>query len=207
MARFLYRVLRAFNFVANFEEQQMRTALRSASLRTLILDDLAKPLSYCLPLTGNAMNPLFNSGIADMNSKADHLIIRRLNGTAQSFLNRVYIDDVVVIKDPNDSRRKYVRKVRALEGALMSRDQSDDFVIPERHCWVVRENGEADAPDSSTFGPLGLDYVIGRVMYAIRTATDHGRVTNSAYAMASDSIVLAQEPVSKHLKEFGKSSG
>lgn len=201
MARFLYRLLRAFNVVGSANESQIRNAMRNTSvMRDLIVEDMAKPLSYVLPLTGTAMSPLFNTNAGDMKTIHDKLVIRKLSGSTQSFLNRVYVDDMVVIRDPNDSRRKYVRRIAALEGAEMACRHGDPpFRIPPRHCWVERENREVDAPDSTSFGPLGLDYIIGRVMYAIRSATDHGRVTNSAYSMASDSIVMAQEPVSQHL--------
>lgn len=204
MARLLYRILRVANIVGSIEESQLRNAMSSSSvmqrLHTLITADLNKPLSYVLPLTGVAMAPLFNQSLTDVNMKHDRLVIRRLSGSSQTFLNRVYVDDVVIIRDPNDTRRKYVRRIAALEGATMASRQRDaPFRIPDSHCWVERQNRDVDAPDSTVFGPLSLDMVIGRVMYAIRTATDHARVINSPYAMASDSIVLAQEPVAQHI--------
>lgn len=178
----------------------MRSTSVMQRLQTLIAADLDKPLSYALPLTGNAMSPLLNPEAKDMRMKNDRLVIRRLSGTTQTFLNRVYVNDVVVIKDPNDDRRKYVRRIAALEGAQMvSKDGVAPFKVPARHCWVERDNAQADAPDSKLFGPLALDYIIGRVMYAIRSATDHARVANSPYAMVSDSIVMAQEPVSQYM--------
>lgn len=204
MARFLYRILRVANVVGSIEESQLRNAMRSSSvmqrIQQLIMADLDKPLSYALPLTGNAMSPLLNHDIDDMTTKSDRLVIRRLSGSNQSFLNRVYVDDVVVIKDPNDQRRKYVRRIAAMEGAhLVSKFGDPPFRVPARHCWVERDNSKASgAPDSTSFGPLSLENVIGRVMYAIRSATDHARVPNSPYAMASDAIVMAHEPVSQY---------
>lgn len=204
MVRFLYRVLRLVNLVGSMEESQLRNVMTSSSvirrLQALAVADLSKPLSYALPLTGNAMTPLLNPDVDDMRAKQDRLVIRRLAGTTQSFLNRVYVDDVVVIRDPNDHRRRYVRRIAALEGTRMvSKHGDSSFQVPPKHCWVERDNVQADAPDSSFFGPLALDYIIGRVMYAIRSATDHTRVPNSPYAMASDAIVMAQEPVSQYI--------
>lgn len=115
----------------------------------------------------------------------------------QHWPNRVHVNDVVVIRDPNDVRRKYVRRVVALSGEeMVSEDKEEEsFRVPAQHCWVVRDNANAEyAPDSTTFGPLTLSNILGRVMYAIRSATDHGRVLNSAYGMLEDSIVLASEP-------------
>lgn len=203
MARFLYRILRVVNVIGTMEESQVRNAFRSSSvmqrLQALIAADLDKPLSYALPLTGNAMSPVLNEGVKDMSTARDRLVIRRLSGATQSFLNRVYVNDVVVIRDPNDDRRKYVRRIAALEGAqLLNKYGQPPLQIPAHHCWVQRDNDNAEAPDSTYFGPLALKYVIGRVMYAIRSATDHARVTNSPYAMASDAIVMAQEPVTQY---------
>lgn len=203
MARLLYRILRVVNVVGSIQESQLRNAMGSSSVmervHKLIAADLDKPLSYALPLTGNAMSPLLNDGVEDMHAQRDRLVIRRLSGSTQSFLNRVYVNDVVVIKDPNDHRRKYVRRIAALEGAqLISKYGDPPFRVPPKHCWVERDNDRASAPDSTSFGPLALNYIIGRVMYAIRSATDHARVPNSPYAMASDAIVMAQEPVSQY---------
>lgn len=204
MARFLYRILRVVNVVSSMEESQLRNVMRSSlvmqRLQAMIAADLNKPLSYALPLTGNAMTPLLNADASDMQGKHDRLVIRRLSGSTQSFMNRVYVNDVVVIRDPNDDRRKYVRRVAALEGArLVSKHGDPPLRVPPSHCWVERDNTQADAPDSTLFGPLALDYIIGRVMYAIRSATDHARVPNSPYAMASDAIVMAQEPISQYI--------
>lgn len=201
MVRLIYRLLRAFNYLASTPPASLRAAMHNTTLlRNQIMADLNKPLSYTLPLTGNAMSPIFNSTVSDMKTTKERLIIRRLSGAAQTYLNRIHVGDLVVIRDPHDDRRKYVRRVSGLEGAHMASRLGDaPFSIPAQHCWVVRENGSVEAPDSRSFGPLALNYIIGRVMYAIRSATDHGQVVNSPYAMACDSIVLSQEPVSEHI--------
>lgn len=124
-------------------------------------------------------------------------------------LVQVYIDDVVVVRDPTDARRKYVRRVAGLPGDELVSDLAGErsMQIPGDHCWVVRDNEAAvDSPDSRKFGPLSLEHILGRVMYAIRSATDHGRVASSPYAMASDSIVLAQEPIAPYLREMPPSN-
>lgn len=115
------------------------------------------------------------------------------------------MDDVVVVRDPQDARRKYVRRVAGLAGDELVSDRQGDrsMRIPGDHCWVVRDNEAAhDSPDSRKFGPLSIEHILGRVMYAIRSATDHGRVVSSPYAMASDSIVLAHEPITQHIRDM-----
>lgn len=214
MARFLYRLLRVANIVGNFEESALREAMTNSAVKSriqgMVKDELSKPLSHVLPLTGVAMHPTLNSSVSSPTGVHDRLVIRRMSGKTQTFLNRVYVDDVVVVRDPDDARRKYVRRVAGLPGdELVSSSQGDNnndnnesMRIPGDHCWVVRDNDAAkDSPDSRKFGPLELDHVLGRVMYAIRSATDHGRVVSSPLAMASDAIVLAHEPIAVHLKD------
>lgn len=238
MARLLYRVFRMANLVGSFDETKLRAIYNAPSFLESLsrIAELDKPLSYALPMTGNAMSPLFNSHLScseqNQNEKSsdgdnsrqsqpdgrnrprspahrakDTLVIRRLNSIPQSFFNRLHVNDIVVVQDPEDSRRKYVRRIAALEGAELVSDVEGDepFRVPANHCWVLRENLAAlAAPDSTYFGPISLKYIVGRVMYAIRSRTDHGRVTNSPYSTASDAIVLAQEPVLPYVDAHGE---
>jgi hypothetical protein len=227
MTRVLYEMLRVANAVGKLDQAQLRAALASTAAMFEAISRIASnnsPLSYALPLTGDAMAPLFNAhlmsagasalspGTAASNAARETLIIRRLNALPTAKLpyamlhDGVNVDDVVVIQDPNDERRKYVRRVAALEGAeMVSEDESEQpFRIPPDHCWVLRDNSAADAaPDSTIFGALSLRNILGRVMYSIKSATDHGRVANSTAAMLTDSIVLAQEPVVPHVEAHG----
>ena len=73
-----------------------------------------------------------------------------------------------------------------------------DIVVPPRHCWVVADNPGDDAgperhADSRAFGPVPTAHVLGRVVYAVRSATDHGAVMNSEQGAAADAAVLAAE--------------
>ena len=214
MARFLYRILRVVNIVGRFEENALREAMTNSSMKqkmqALVATELSKPLSYMLPMTGQAMQPALNAAAKAQTETHDKLVIRRMNGKSQTFLDRVYVDDVVVVRDPDDQRRKYVRRVAGLAGDELVSDNVGDAAmrIPGDHCWVVRDNdAAAECPDSRKFGPLSLEHILGRVMYAIRSATDHGRVVSSPYAMASDAIVLAHEPISQFLRDAPKSTG
>lgn len=208
MARMLYRLLRVANFFGSVEEATVRRAMGNSSMfshmQGLIAKEFEKPLSHVLPLTGRAMAPALNAAATHDAEARDRLVIRRIGGKTQTFLNRVYVDDVVVVRDPRDARRKYVRRVAGLAGDELVSDREGEkpFKVPGDHCWVVRDNEAADkSPDSRMFGPLSLENILGRVMYAIRSATDHGRVSSSPYAMASDAIVLAHEPISAHLSD------
>uniref|UniRef100_A0A0D9W1Q6 Uncharacterized protein n=1 Tax=Leersia perrieri TaxID=77586 RepID=A0A0D9W1Q6_9ORYZ len=50
-----------------------------------------------------------------------------------------------------------------------------------------------EARDSRVFGPVPMTDILGRVVYSLRTAVDHGPVENSRMAMNQDSSVLAVE--------------
>lgn len=51
----------------------------------------------------------------------------------------------------------------------------------------------AQANDSRTFGPLNGDQILGRILYYVRSQTEHGPVQNSDLASTSDRAVLEAE--------------
>ncbi|XP_077225325.1 mitochondrial ATP-independent inner membrane protease subunit 2-like isoform X2 [Tasmannia lanceolata] len=111
---------------------------------------------------------------------------------------RVFVGDVVVLKDPENSDSHLVRRLAAIEGYEMaSTDENDTpFVLEKDQCWVVSDNDTLkakEARDSRTFGPVPMTGIVGRVVYALRTAVDHGPVPNSRLGMQKDSPVLAVE--------------
>jgi hypothetical protein len=64
------------------------------------------------------------------------------------------------------------------------------------HCWVLADNdalSPQDASDSRTFGPLALQHVLGRVLYAAASESNHGPIENSPQSMAIDAPVLEAE--------------
>jgi hypothetical protein len=68
--------------------------------------------------------------------------------------------------------------------------------ILQGYCWVLADNEDLTFPDvidSRTFGPLPLNNILGRVMYAARSHVDHGPVENSIAGMESDAAVLEAE--------------
>eukprot|EP00182_Erythrolobus_australicus_P003275 CAMPEP_0185831622 /NCGR_PEP_ID=MMETSP1353-20130828/1603_1 /TAXON_ID=1077150 /ORGANISM="Erythrolobus australicus, Strain CCMP3124" /LENGTH=148 /DNA_ID=CAMNT_0028529703 /DNA_START=185 /DNA_END=631 /DNA_ORIENTATION=- len=141
-------------------------------------------------MTGVAMAPTINGG-AGAGPVKEQLWIRRLECPSES---NVFNDDVVVVVDPADDRRKYVRRVSAMPGEEMVSKKNGEppLVIPENHCWVTCDNPDGK-PDSRWFGPLALNNIIGRVLYVARSATDHARIRNSDLAMAMDDPILAVE--------------
>ena len=50
-----------------------------------------------------------------------------------------------------------------------------------------------EAIDSRVFGPIPMQSILGRVIYAAQSATNHGYVENSIDAMELDAPVLEAE--------------
>ncbi|KAK3193534.1 hypothetical protein Dsin_024844 [Dipteronia sinensis] len=111
---------------------------------------------------------------------------------------RVFVGDVVVLKDPEKSDNYLVRRLAAIEGYEMaSTDKKDEpFVLEKDQCWVLADNGNLkpkEANDSRTFGPVSMTNIVGRAIYCLRTAVDHGPVQNSHFSLRKDSPVLEVE--------------
>ncbi|CAK9169993.1 unnamed protein product [Ilex paraguariensis] len=110
----------------------------------------------------------------------------------------VFVGDVVVMKNPENSDDYLVRRLAAMEGCeLGSTDEKDEpFVLEKDQCWVLTDNENLkpkEASDSRTFGPVSITDIVGRVIYCLRTAVDHGPVQNSYFSMQKDSPVLQIE--------------
>eukprot|EP00871_Galdieria_phlegrea_P001352 jgi/Galph1/2217/GphlegSOOS_G890.1 len=157
-----------------------------------VVEELQRPALYTKVFTGDAMSPTINEGVPP-GEKGEKVVIRRLVSPSDK---TVFIDDIVVCRDPTDEQRNYVRRVIAMSGEeMVSEDPRDiSFCIPPGHCWVVRDNDNAiDAADSRNFGPLSFDLIKGRVLYSFRSPSNFTRIVNSKNAMRRDHIILAVE--------------
>ncbi|XP_061375309.1 mitochondrial ATP-independent inner membrane protease subunit 2-like [Gastrolobium bilobum] len=130
-----------------------------------------------------------------IDGKGATLLVRKLP-TADP--TRVFVGDVVVLKDPEKPDKYLVRRLTAVEGyEMISTDEKDEpFVLEKDQCWVVAENEKLkakEANDSRLFGPVHMTDIVGRVIYCLRSAVDHGRVQNSHFSMQKDSPVLEVE--------------
>lgn len=121
------------------------------------------------------------------------------NGMVWIMPRRAHVGDVVAFRDPDaltTGGGLMVRRVAALEDAALesSDPETPDLIVPKEHAWVVADNeADDDFRDSRTFGPVDLRRVVGRVVYAVRSATDHGVVHNSAEARWVDDPVVRVE--------------
>ncbi|XP_050365089.1 uncharacterized protein LOC126783628 [Argentina anserina] len=123
------------------------------------------------------------------------LLVRKLPAADP---RRVFVGDVVVLKDPDNADNFLVRRLAAVEGyEMLSTDEKDDpFILEKDECWVLADNETLkpkEANDSRKFGPVSMTDIVGRVIYCLRTAVDHGPVQNSHVSMTKDSPVLEVE--------------
>ncbi|KAK3144926.1 hypothetical protein QOZ80_4AG0319820 [Eleusine coracana subsp. coracana] len=123
------------------------------------------------------------------------LLVRKLANLSPT---QVFVGDVVLLKDPEKSDDLIIRRLAALEGyEMVSNDEKDEpFVLEKDQCWVLADNQALkpkEARDSRLFGPVPMTDILGRVIYSLRTAVDHGPVENSPVAMNQDAPILAVE--------------
>lgn len=118
---------------------------------------------------------------------------------------------MVVLAHPSDSTRTLIRRVSATEGdELVDAANASVYVVPRDHAWVTADaDAEMDAAtgggrheDSRSFGPVDARALEWRVMYSMRSATDHAAVENSAAARVADAPVLEAE-LAKAMKALG----
>ncbi|KAI3449779.1 hypothetical protein Pfo_006444 [Paulownia fortunei] len=120
---------------------------------------------------------------------------------------RVHVGDVVVLKDPENSTKYLVRRIAATEGYEMASTDKNDkpFVLEKDQCWVLADNKKLkpqEAYDSRTFGPVTMTGIVGRVIYCLRNARDHGTVNNSDTSNNQDSPVLEVELDVNEMSKF-----
>ena len=74
------------------------------------------------------------------------------------------LDDLVVLKLPTNSKLEIVKRVVAIEGDVIIRN-NNLIDIPEGHIWV--EGDSKDSTDSNSFGCVSKGLVLGTVVYKI----------------------------------------
>ncbi|CAN0829074.1 Mitochondrial inner membrane protease subunit 1 [Linum grandiflorum] len=145
-------------------------------------------LTYLLWNKGPEMAPT-------VGNEGGTLLVRKLPAADPT---RVFVGDVVVLKDPSQEDKYLVRRLAAVEGyEMVSNDEKDEpFVLDTEECWVVADNEKLkakEANDSRKFGPVPMSNIVGRAIYCLRTAVDHGPVQNSEFSMGKDLAVLEVE--------------
>ncbi|KAJ9521150.1 hypothetical protein QJQ45_022854 [Haematococcus lacustris] len=161
--------------------------------------------------TGPSMCPTINSGALSEPGSVSRLIIRNIPvPTSRS----VQVGDVIAFSSPlalpspsSDASTVLVRRVAAMEGDELvavqgsgSGDMGDEeeevLEVPKGHCWVLADNEQlkpTEVLDSRSMGYIPLCNVIGRVIYAGSSSSDHGPVVNNPASMEEDQAVIKAE--------------
>ncbi|XP_007050286.2 PREDICTED: uncharacterized protein LOC18613135 isoform X2 [Theobroma cacao] len=89
-------------------------------------------LTYLHWNKGEAMAPTIGA-------QGGTLLVRKI---AAADPTRVFVGDVVVLKDPDSSDNYLVRRLAAIEGyEMVSTDEKDEpFVLEKDQCWVLADN-------------------------------------------------------------------
>lgn len=151
------------------------------------------------------MLPTLNS-LCEKDGLVDRLLMRclpKLSGKSP-----IHTGDVVAFKPPLGTEGSLlVRRVAAVGGEEMVSDNPEDkaFTLKPGQCWVLADNEDlqpSQAADSRSFGPLHVDLILGRILYFVRSQTEHGPVDNSETANVSDLAVLEAELDVEKLVDF-----
>jgi signal peptidase I len=141
-------------FRALFQVWRGAPAQRKVFVET-VLDEMSKPASFVATLTGNSMAPTLNAHVTSPFRPGERLVIRRLSrwtGSMDTVRGEVtfyrrplaYRGDIVVVKDPEDGSRRFVRRVVALEGDELVRDEEETsqalLRLERGQYWVLRDN-------------------------------------------------------------------
>jgi hypothetical protein len=151
------------------------------AVQTKVLETFAAPLTRVIKFTGPAMAPLLNRHCTKDPASHEFLLTHRI--TAPSPTN-VLKGDVVAFKHPLggvEPSALMVRRVTAQGGELLESETAQHTLAPDT-VWVTAENSDLEPPDvedSRTFGPVQLDAIVGRCIYAIRSKADREHIDNN----------------------------
>lgn len=111
--------------------------------------------------------------------------------------------DIVILTDPADARRRLLRRLAALPGAVLkSPTSTETLTIPPNHVWVERDaempsgRGPWEGRDSRDFGPVALASIVGRAIYCVRGPGDHAVVSRGGAGGGlglADGLILGVE--------------
>ncbi|KAM7521714.1 hypothetical protein LguiA_011616 [Lonicera macranthoides] len=186
-----------FRYIAHKVEYSVSLSWKSYE-RGLITDRELPDIVWKSVFQGKLTYLLWNKGeemAPTIAEKGGTLLVRKLPTPDPT---RISVGDVVVLKDPIKSDNYLVRRLAAIEGyEMVSNDEKDKpFVLDKDECWVLADNKTLkpkEANDSRIFGPVPMTNIVGRVIYYLSTAVNHGPVQNSQSSMRKDSPVLEIE--------------
>jgi hypothetical protein len=184
--------------------KEISYALIKKTVEDFVVESFSKPLTKVIKFTGPAMAPVLNRSFPKDHTSYEYLLMHR--NIAPSPRN-VLIGDVICFKHPLRGvgpNALMVRRVVVCGGGLLESEDAQMQLAPDT-VWVTADNPKLEPPDvedSRTFGPLHLDRVIGRCIYAIRSKTDRELIVNNPRWREDDKDVVAVELTDDLLKEL-----
>ncbi|KAH6773553.1 Peptidase S24/S26A/S26B/S26C family protein [Perilla frutescens var. hirtella] len=129
-------------------------------------------LCSVVTLWGPSMLPTFN-----------HLSVA-LAERISTRLGKVGSGDVVIIRSPEDPTKVVTKRIKAVEGDVVSfvmdpnnSDQLNTVVVPKGHVWVEGDNMQ-DSRDSRQFGAVPYAHVQSRVFFVVWPPKDFKLIGN-----------------------------
>lgn len=76
--------------------------------------------------------------------------------------------DVVILLSPDEPNERLVKRVIALEGDMLKlEDTSETIRIPQGRCWIEGDNQQNSGDSRTSYGPVHLGLLEGRVSHVI----------------------------------------
>ncbi|KAL7113092.1 hypothetical protein ACP275_04G042300 [Erythranthe tilingii] len=117
----------------------------------------------------------------------------------------VRANDLVVLKDPKNPSNYIVRRLAATKS-----NYTKPFVLGKNQCWVLADKFDLEteeAYDSRTFGPVNINNIVGRAIYAVSIGRlYHETVYNNLDSVIEDFPVVEVELNIEEMESHYKSS-
>ncbi|KAL7151582.1 hypothetical protein ABFS83_04G041300 [Erythranthe nasuta] len=125
----------------------------------------------------------------------------------------VRANDLVVLKDPNNPSNYIVRRLAATKS-----NYTKPFVLGKNQCWVLADKlcwelvdkfdlANEEAYDSRTFGPVNINNIVGRAIYAVSIGRlYHETVYNNLHSVIEDFPVVEVELNIQEMESYYKPS-
>lgn len=84
----------------------------------------------------------------------------------------IKIDDVVIVVYPDDRSKVLIRQIVGLPGQIIKQSDEPDYTVP--HGMAFIKGTQSKSLDSTTFGPVDLRDIVGRVTQVYFSKTEDG---------------------------------
>ncbi|XP_051130748.1 uncharacterized protein LOC127251198 isoform X2 [Andrographis paniculata] len=128
-----------------------------------------------IPVRGSSMSPTLNPRCKNSSPFVmdDRVLVEKFCLNKYKFSR----GDVVVFRSPMNYKEKYIKRIAALPGDLIHLSSCHTVSVPKGHCWVVGEDASCSL-DSTSFGPIPMGVICGRVTHVVWPPQRIGRVGN-----------------------------